>query len=165
MSNLTDTYYAGDAGVGYGTQLEVGDGASPESFEAVADVVSIQPGKMSTATVEKTHLRSPNRHREWLATIRNSEAFTVVANWRPSHESQSQAGGGSGSFVSGGLLKKWINVSEENFQLVIPGVSPSITWPFAGTVTGFQPGSITVDGKLEVTIEITPLRDYSAGLP
>ncbi len=29
MSNVTDTFYAGDAIVGYGTQLLVGNGASP----------------------------------------------------------------------------------------------------------------------------------------
>ena len=47
MANRTDTYYAATGAIhGYGAQLMVGDGASPETFEAIAGVVSITPGRM-----------------------------------------------------------------------------------------------------------------------
>lgn len=165
MSDLTDSFYAGEAFIGYGSQLEVGDGTSPENFEAVADVVEITPGEMSTAVVDKTHLRSPARHREKLVALRDSGPFTVKCNYRPKHESQSNAGGGSGSFVGGGLLAKWISGEECNFRIVLADGSPVTVLPFRGSVTKYQPGGISGDQKVDLTVEITPLADFSADLP
>lgn len=166
MADVTDSFYAGEAIHGYSTQLLVGDGASPEEFEAVADVVSITPGTMETAVIEKTHLRSPQAHREKLLGLRDSGPFVVELNWRPRHESQSNTGGGSGSFVNGGLIAIWRSRAERNFVIQInDGGSPPLEWPFAGGVTKFQPGGINVDDKIGCTCEITPLRDFSAQLP
>lgn len=166
MSDVTDTYYEGEAIHGYGTQLLVGDGSSPEEFTAVADVISITPGTMETAVIEKTHLRSPEAHREKLLGMRDSGPFVVELNWRPRHESQNNAGGGSGAFASGGLIAIWRERQEKNYIIqIIDGVSPPLEWPFAGGVTKFQPGGINVDDKIGATVEITPLRDFSAELP
>lgn len=164
-TNVTDTYYAGEAFVGYGSQLMVGDGASPEVFEAIADVEKITPGEMSTNVVEKTHLRSPAAHKEKLATIRDSGPFQIMGNWRPTHRSQSNAGGGSGAFGSGGLVALWIGRAEHNFKIVLADGSPATEWPFRGVVTKFQPGEIGVDSKVTFTAEITPVQDFSADLP
>lgn len=164
MSNLTNTYYAGEAFIGYGSQLLVGNGASPEVFQAVADVMEITPGAMTTAVVDKTHLRSPNRHREKLVALRDSAAFVIKANWRPTDESQSNAGGGSVAFTGGGMLAKWISGEETNYKIKLAdGDTTEI--PFRGSVTKFQPGGISGDLKVDVTIEITPLGDFSADLP
>jgi len=163
--NVTDTYYAGEAFVGYGSQLMVGDGASPETFEAIADVESITFGDMTTAIVDKTHLRSPDGHREKIATIRDSGAFQIAGNWRPTHHSQSNAGGGSSAFASGGLVGLWRARTERNFKLVLADGSPGTEVPFRGVISKFQPGQVTVDGKVGFTAEVTPLRDFSASLP
>ncbi len=111
MADVTGTFYASDAFHGYGTELKLGDGASPEGFTSVAEVVSIQFGDMTTAVIDKTHLRSPAAHREKLLGLRDSGPFMLRMNWVPSHESQSQAGGGSGAFATGGLLSVWIERS------------------------------------------------------
>ena len=82
MADVTDTYYAGEAATGYGSQLLVGQGgASPQTFAAIADVDEITPGDMSTNVIEKTHLRSPEAHKEKMAGLRDSGAFTVAGNW------------------------------------------------------------------------------------
>ncbi len=161
---LTDTYYAGEAFIGYGSQLLVGNGASPETFEAVADIVEITPGDMSTGVVDKTHLRSPARHREKLLTIRDSGPFTLKANWRPGHQSQSNAGGGTGSFTGGGMLAKWIACEEINFIIRTPD-DVNIDIPFRGGITKYQIGGMVLDQKVDLTIEITPLGDFSSELP
>jgi hypothetical protein len=161
---LTDTYYPGEAFVGYGSQLLVGDGASPEVFEAVADIVEITPGDMTTGVVDKTHLRSPARHREKLLTLRDSGPFTIKANWRPGHESQSKAGGGTGSFTNGGLLQKWIDCSEDNYIIRTPDAI-GIDIPFRGGLSKYQIGGLVLDQKVDVTMEITPLGDFSSALP
>lgn len=165
MSDVSNTFYEGQAFVGYGSQLFVGDGASPETFEAVADVSDIQFGEMKTDVVEKTHLRSPDGHKEKLATIRDSGPFTLSGNWRPTHQSQSNAGGGTSAFASGGLIALWRNRTERNMKIVLSDASPGTELPFRGVITKFQPGKIGVNEKVDFTCEITPLRDFSSTLP
>lgn len=162
MADVTNTYYAGEALVGYGAQLMVGDGASPEAFEAIADVMSITPGDISSAIIDKTHLRSPDGHREKTVGLTDSGPFVITGNWRPSHESQSYAGGGAGSFASGGLPKLLADKTEKNFKIVL---KDSTEWPFRGIVSKFQPGTISGDEKIPFTAEITPLRSYLSSLP
>jgi Lambda phage tail tube protein, TTP len=119
MANLTDTYYAGEAVTGYGAQLLVGQNdGPPETFVAVADVNTITPGDMTTETVDKTHLRSPDAHREKRATIRDSGPFALEGNWRPTHGSQSNAGGDG--FATGGLVALWRTRAERNFKIQVP---------------------------------------------
>lgn len=166
MSNVTDTYYAGDAFHGYGSQLLVGqDDGSPETFVAVADVAEITPGDMTTAVIEKTHLRSPEAHREKLAGLRDSGPFTIMGNWRPTHGSQSNAGGDGFGTSGGGLIGLWRQRIERNFKIVLNDGSPATEWPFRGVITKFQPGTIGNDDKVNFTAEITPLSDFSADLP
>lgn len=162
MADVTGTFYAGDAIVGYGTQLMVGDGASPESFAAIADVMTITPGDISSAIIDKTHLRSPDGHREKTVGLTDSGPFTITGNWRPDHESQSYVGGGSGAFASGGLPKLLADKTERNFKIVLPDATE---WPFRGIVSKFQPGQISGDERISFTAEITPLRSYLSSLP
>lgn len=165
MADVTDTFYSGEAIHGYGAQLMVGDGASPEGFDAIADVMSITPGDMSTVAIDKTHLRSPGAHREKMPGLRDSGPFTCELNWRPDHESQSNAGGGAGSFASGGLVSMWRARTVHNFKIVLNDESPAIEWPFRGFISKFQPGQIGIDDKINCTVEITPESDFSADLP
>jgi Lambda phage tail tube protein, TTP len=164
MSDITDTYYPGEAFTGYGAQLMVGQGGvSPETFVAIADIETITPGEMSTNVIEKTHLRSPEAHREKLAGLRDSGAFALAGNWRPTHGSHNNAGGDG--FTNGGLIALWRTRKEANFKIVLPDGSPGTEWPFRGVVTKFQPGEIAGDAKVPFTAEITPLGDFSADLP
>jgi len=164
MSDVTGTYYNGEAVTGYGAELLVGQGgASPEAFAAIADIETITPGDMTTNVITKTHLRSPEAHQEKLAGLRDSGPFSITGNWRPNHGSQSNAGGDG--FTSGGLVALWRKRTEANFKIVLPFGSPGLEWPFRGVVTKFQPGEITGDAKIPFTAEITPLGDFSAALP
>ena len=157
MADLTNTYYAAQGSVhGYGSQFMVGDGASPEAFEAVAEVSEIVFGDMSTVVFERTHLRSLNAHREKLAGLRDSGPFSMKLNYRPGHESQNRVGGGSGSFASGGVLNLWINRTTKNFKIVMSD-SPATEIPFAGVITKYQPGTIGPDGGTDLTVEVTPI--------
>lgn len=169
MADQTGQFYASEGFHGYGTQLLMGNGASPETFQAVAYVRSIQPGDMTTAVADRTHLRSPRAHREKLAALRDSGPFTCELIWAPQDESQSNAGGGSGSFTTGGLLKAAADRSEHNWIIRLPDapLGPGLDWPFRGVVTRFQPGNIDVEGTTAVgaTTEITPLTDPTEDLP
>jgi hypothetical protein len=162
--DVTDTFYPGAAFIGYGAQFKVGQGDSPETFVAVPDIDSITMGDMSTGTVEKTHLRSPGRHRERLATLRDSGPIVLAGNYRPSHGAHLQAGG-DGFDTTHSLLSLWRNVTENNFEIEMPADAGSTVLPIRGVVTKYQIGALTLDGKATFTCEITPLQDYSGGLP
>lgn len=165
MSDRTGQFYAGEAFIGYGAEILVSDMASPASFQAVAGVVSITPGDWTTAVVDKTHLRSPAAHREKLLGLRDSGPFVLRCHCMPTDESQSNAGGGSGSFQNGGLLSKWIAREELDWIIRLNDGSPATELPFAGGITRYQWGEVTVDGLVELTVEVTPLRDFSSQLP
>lgn len=167
MADVTDTFYAAEGSFhGYGTQFLVGDGASPEAFEAVAEVRQITFPDMTTEVFDRTHLRSPGAHREKLLGLRDSGPFSMVMNWRPKHESQNNAGGGAGSFAAGGLLYMWINRLTKNCKIVCSDDSPATEVPITGGITKFQPGTIGPDGGVDLTVEFTPLNgEWQSELP
>lgn len=164
MADVTGTYYASESSVGYGVELLVGYGASPQDFEAVPFVKSITPGEMTTAVIDRTHLRSPNRHREKIAGIRDSGAWVIEMAYVPKHESQSSAGGGSGAFQDGGIINWWIESLEKNWRIILADGSPETVVPVRGFISRFQIGSITLENEVLVTMEITPMEDFSADI-
>lgn len=166
MADVTGTYYAGDAFIGYGAEIRVGQAdGSPETFVAIPDISTITPGDMTTGTVDTTHLRSPDRHRERKGTLRDSGPFTLAGNYRPEHGAHMIAGG-DGFSATHNLYALWKNVTEANFEIELPADagSPAIVMSFVGVVTRYQPGAITVDDKVGFTCEVTPLRAYDLGV-
>jgi hypothetical protein len=169
MADRTDTFYAADEAIQpYGAQLLKGDGASPESFQAVAGVTRITPGAMTTEDGRRTHLRSPDAHHEHMPGMRDSAAFGLGLIWMPSDETQSNAGGGSGSFTGGGLIADWRARTIHNWKIRLNnGTSPALEWPFRGYVNAFTPGPIDVGSNDPITAEagIMPTQAYDSSLP
>lgn len=172
MSDVTDLYYASTGSIGYGAQLLVGQGDSPETFTAAPNVKSITLGDFSAGVVDVTHLRSPGRHREKRGTIRDSGPITAVLTYDKNHGAFKNDPGSPGDgFVTGHtLLGLSRSLAENNFQLFEPdtplpdGGSPAetgVTTPFRGMVTKYSISPLTIENEREVTIEITPLSDYS----
>jgi hypothetical protein len=165
MADVTGTFYAGDAFIGYGAELRIGQGddsPGPETFVAVADVTVITPGDMSTGVVDITHLRSLDRHREKKLTIRDSGPFQISGNYRPGHGSHTVAGG-DGFAATRSLVSLWRDCVEANFEIELPADagSPAIVLEFRGGVTKYQIGSIALDQKVEFSAEVTPLGAYT----
>jgi Lambda phage tail tube protein, TTP len=168
MADVTNTYYPAEGIHGYGTQWLIGEEGIPsgtEVFEAVPFVRRITPGDMSTGVLDKTHLRSPDAHREKKAGLRDSGPFAIEMIWSPKHESQSNAGGGAGNFATGGLFKMWRTREERNMLLRLPDGSPATELPFRGVITKCQIGEIGEDNIIPLMVEVTPLQAYDADLP
>lgn len=164
MSDVTNHFYAGDAFIGYGAQIKVGQGdGSPETFTAIPDVETITPGDATTGIVTITHLRSPDRHHEKKGTIRDNGAFALAGNYRPTHGAHMLAGG-DGFSATHNLPALWKNVTETNFEIEYPvdasGGSPGTTLSFRGIITKYQVGQLSVEGKVPFTCDITPLRAF-----
>ncbi len=71
---------------GAGTVFSRGDGASPEVFTAVSNVVSISGPGISKDDIEVTHLGSSAK--EFIGALDDPGELTLVINWDPSNTQQ-----------------------------------------------------------------------------
>jgi hypothetical protein len=157
MADVTDTYYSSEGFHGYGSQLLVGDGASPEAFVAVAEVTAITPGSIDTADLVRTHLRSPEAHHEHLPGMRDSGEFGIAGTLRLDHESQNNADPNGLIFLSRTrAIRNWkIKLSDAD----------ETEWPFRGYVSKFQIGELGLGAVVPFTAAMRPTQDYSVNLP
>ena len=165
MANVTDTYYASDALIGYGSQWLIGmDNGSPETFVAVAQIASIDFGDMTANIVNKTHLRSPGRAHEKRATIRDMGPFTMTGQLNIAHGSHNNAGG-DGFTSPGGLIALHRNLTERNMKIVLGDGSPGTELPFRGVISSLKLATLELENIVTFTAQVQPLQDYTADLP
>jgi len=159
MADRTGTFYSADEGtIGYKTQVLIGDGTSPEVFEAIAGVRSVTFGETTVADVDRTHLRSPNSHKEHTPGMLDSSAIQIRGIYLPSEDSLSTAGGGSGVFASGGLPTLVIARGTHNFVVRLPdGVSEV---EITGYLTGFSLSEASAEAVIEYTCGIMPTQAF-----
>lgn len=169
-SDITDDYYASEGDIGYGSQFEVGQGDSPETFTAVPEVMSITPlVSLTTPSIKTTHLRSPDRTEEKLPTISDSAPIVVTGTYRPKHGAHLLAGG-DGFDADHNLQALRKSAARNNFRIVLPDRetfqegSPleSIALPLEGYVSKYEIGALTNTGLIPFTLEVTPMRAYFA---
>lgn len=163
MADVTGTYYANDTDIGYGAELLVGQGTSPETYVAVKAVVEIELGELMAEKIKRTHLRSLNRHHEYTTGLADSEAIVVKVNWDPNHGSHNR-GGADGFSAGKGLLGLQISQDTNAFRAVLQIGGSPYNWDFSGKVMGYKPPTINNDDLLEATFTIQPVSDYRGGL-
>lgn len=164
MADITGLYYASVGNIGYGGELRVGqDDGSPETFVAIAQIDTVQFGDMTAGILNKTHLRSPGRAHEKIATIRDMGPFTITGTLDMKHGSHNNAGGDG--FTSGGLIAIHRNLDERNFELEVPNGSPTTVLPFRGVISSLNLGELSLEGLQKFTAQVQPLQDYTASLP
>lgn len=165
MADVTGLTYAADAVKGTLAQWLIGDGASPETFEAVYAVRRIVPGGHTTARIDKTHLRSPDNHTEKTLGRRDTGDWTFEVIYNPDHESHTNTGGGSGSFTGGGLFAMHVAGTERNMLIRYGAGSPQREIAFRGAVADIQMGEIIDSDVIMLNVTVAVLQDYSADLP
>lgn len=169
MADVTGDFYASEAFIGYGAEFLVGQGGSPETFAAVPQVKRIAPiVSMTTGVADVTHLRSPNRHREKIATISDSGPITVEGTLNPAHGAHLLAGG-DGFDADHNLQALRASAARNNFRIVLPeeagtegSPAAAIALPLEGVVTKYEIGELTLEGEVPFVLEITPTRSYYA---
>jgi Lambda phage tail tube protein, TTP len=167
MADVTGDYYANESGIGYGTELGVGQGdavppTTPETFVSVPVMMKITPGDLTTGVVDATHLRSPNRHREKKGTIRDSGAIVCEGFYVPGHGAHNMAGG-DGFDETHNLLVLWQTVAENTFRITMPDDFDNLTLDLRGIITKYQVGEMSTENIVPFTLEITPVQDYFTG--
>lgn len=129
----------------HGTQLQIGDGASPEVFTTIAQVRDIQGPGLSTNIIDGTDHDSGGAKSK-VAGVRDGGQLTLDIAYDPAHGTHNAATG---------LLRDWKNGTLRNFKLVFPDAG-NTAWSIAGLVQGFQP-TAPVDDLLTaaVTLEVS----------
>jgi predicted secreted protein len=135
-------YTGSQAFPGQGTQLEVGDGGSPETFTTIAEIKKIQGTGAKTDILDTTNMDSIGAYREKLATLLDAGEINFDANFVPSNVTQQS------------LQAKFDARLKSNWKIVLPGVRG--TWSFAAFIGSIDfdvpvDKEVTMSGKLIIT--------------
>jgi hypothetical protein len=79
---------ASSAKSGYGTTLQVGNGASPEAFTAIAEVFRITGIGVNRETIEVSHLLSDDEFKEFVYGMAMTANFSIEVNFLPLDDTQ-----------------------------------------------------------------------------
>lgn len=142
------------AKLGYGSLLKKGNGASPEVFNTIAEVMEVSGFGAERALIEVTNFDSANSFREYIAGMKDGVQFTIKATFLPNTTSQDFSTGLGGDFEAG---------TAKNFKLIMTGTLGTFT--FAALVLGWKPDTISPTGAITATFtfKVTGSISYAAG--
>lgn len=109
-----------------------------EVFTSVAEVMSVNVGGLKLDTTEATHMESPSKWREFIATVKDAGEVTFEINFQPALAGHQ------------GLTTDLKNQTLRNFQVVFPDTGVT-TWSFAAFITNFAP-QMQFDGKITASV-------------
>jgi Lambda phage tail tube protein, TTP len=129
-----------------GTKLKLGNAGSPESFTAVAEVISLQQSGKKVDLIDVTNMDSPASSvgltfREFIGGLADGGEMSFTANYIPGNSSQEAF-----RTAFDGLLHNW--------QIVLPASLG--TWSFAGFVSADDKDyqidkQLTFSGKIKIS--------------
>lgn len=123
-----------NAQIGLGTALSYWNAAaSPPAYEAIGNILSMDPPGVTRPEVESTTLDSDEA--EFINGVRTSDQMKVTATLNA---------------VGYALLKNWVN-DGDNVEFKLGYAAPaSITEYFTGKPLSYKPGSVTPNGLIQV---------------
>jgi len=127
----------------WGTLLQIGDGATPENFTTIAEVLDLNPPALAQDTEEVTSHDSPLGWAEHIGTILRGGEVTFDINYEPTEATHDAATG---------LIADMVARTVRNFHLVLPDVAAT-TWAFSALVKGFVPAA-PVKGALRASVSM-----------
>jgi hypothetical protein len=127
------------AQIGYGTQLKLGNGASPEVFTVISEEVELGGIELNFPKVKATNLLSPGTKNEYVAGIGDYSTLEVKCNMTRANVF---------------IIKNWINaLAAGNWKYVFP-TPLSLVMTFSGVPNNLKYGSITPDGLTMISFGI-----------
>ncbi len=124
----------------YGSKFLVGDGATPETFTELAEVISIVPPEIIQEAVEATN-HSSGGYKEFISNgLKELGEFSVTVNFLPGHA------------VASGIANKVITGAVGNYQIEFPN---DITWTFGALVTNFKVSEMDAQNPEVLTADLT----------
>lgn len=104
-----------------------------------------------TEKLDATHLKSPNRRREFISGMIDDGDLTVVLNYVP------------GSVTDVNIMQAFTEGDTRDYMAVVPRATTD--WEVTGTgfISGVDRGEITPDGVMEVTVTLTLVGSATEG--
>lgn len=134
-----------NARIGYGTKLFRRTAVSPETYQLIAERVSLGGPSMQRDAPDVTHMDSPDGWREFIPGLKDGGEISVEGNFVPTDPSQN---------AETGLLTEFFSDVRGHWQIEFPNTgSPPVVWEFDGIMTGFEL-DMPVDDKLAFTATI-----------
>lgn len=128
------------AQIGYRTFLQRGDGAAPENFNNITEILSIKGPGAKVDMKDATSMSSPSQTKEIIPGLEDPGQVQLTVNWVPGDPQHAL------------LLADKTNKTLKNWKIVLPAVIGK-TWSFAGYISAFEP-DYPLDDKITATIAI-----------
>lgn len=108
----------------------------------LVEVVSFTLPNGESETIEATHLKSPNRRREYIPGLIEDGELEVVINYVPGSATDILLR----AALDDGVTRDWM--------ATVPRATTNWEVTGDGIVTGYDRGSVVADGKMEGTVTI-----------
>lgn len=130
--------------IGTGILLKAGDGALPEVFVTVAEIVTLKPPQLSRNEIDvSTH--NEGQEAKILGMLRKGQV-TGTLNWLPTDATHSN--------LAGGILADILGNIKRNWRIAFPP-SGLPHWTFPGRVQLFDPQDVNTDAALQIAFALT----------
>lgn len=129
------------AKTGWGGEFHFDDNA--DVLTEWVEVKSFTLPNGETEKLDATHLKSPNRRREYISGMIDDGDLEVVLNYVP------------GSTTDLNIMQAFTEGDTRDYKAVVPRATTD--WEITGTgfISGVDRGEITPDGVMEVTVTLT----------
>lgn len=127
---------AEDAATGFGIDFQSGNGADPEVFATIGEIVDVTPPNVSRDTVEVTHSKSPDKFREFIGGLRDGGEASVDVHWNPSSAKVAE------------LYADLEVDTPKNYRVLFPDTA---NFTVAALITGIEP-STPIDDRMVCTV-------------
>ena len=124
-----------DAAIGYDIEVAIEDAIGSAIFVDLLEVESLDLPESNTDEVEVTHMKSPNRTKEFIAGLIDPGDFSVTTNWIQGNATDVEL---NSLKVSG--EKRAIRITFEGGEI----------WTFTGYVKGYKPDAPIGDKMMAV---------------
>jgi hypothetical protein len=132
---------------GTGILLLAGDGATPENFVAIAELVSLKPPQLTRKEIEVTpHNTAVAMGEQSILGMLRKGTVTGTLNWLPSDATHSDA--------AGGMLGDMLTNVKRNWQIQFPP-NGYPQWTFPARVQLFDPDDVKTDSALGIKFALT----------
>lgn len=134
------------ADIGFNASFGI-EGSTPGTYVEVAEVVGVTPPGVTREAVEATHLKSPDRYKEFIAGLKEAGEASLTLNFVPSATD---------------ALYTAFDDPDGKYQITFPN---GVMLRFDGFFTAYNPPELTPGGKMEAnaTIKATGKPTLHAG--
>tara|TARA_Y100000310_G_scaffold325782_1_gene389816 strand:+ start:1469 stop:1882 length:414 start_codon:yes stop_codon:yes gene_type:complete len=124
-----------NADIGFGAIFGI-ESATPGTYTKVAEVTAITPPSRSREAIDVTHLESPDRYREFIASIMEGGEASLTLNFVPSATD---------------TLVDAFEAGTGNYEIIFPN---GVKMQFGGVFTSYEIGELVDNDKMTATCTI-----------